>query len=69
MSDVVISLHTGPEILGRHDDLKFCSSMTLFSSVSHDPEFAEAIAKYYGDFSDRRTLDLLSAPRGASIAA
>jgi uncharacterized protein (DUF1810 family) len=47
------------EILGSPDDLKFCSSMTLFSAVSHDPEFTKAIAKYYGGTSDRKTLDLL----------
>jgi uncharacterized protein (DUF1810 family) len=49
------------EILGIPDDLKFCSSMTFFSAVSHDPEFAEALAKYYGNTPDRRTLDLLAA--------
>lgn len=53
------------EILGSPDDLKFCSSMTLFDAVSHDPEFAKAIAKYYGGASDRRTLDLLAAFRRA----
>jgi uncharacterized protein (DUF1810 family) len=48
------------EILGSPDDLKFCSSMTLFGAVSSDPEFAEAIAKFYGGTLDRRTLDLLA---------
>jgi uncharacterized protein (DUF1810 family) len=47
------------EILGSPDDLKFCSSMTLFAAVSSQPEFAEAIAKFYGGNSDPRTLDLL----------
>jgi uncharacterized protein (DUF1810 family) len=47
------------EILGSPDDLKFQSSMTLFSAVSSDPEFAAAIAKLYGGRSDQRTLDLL----------
>jgi uncharacterized protein (DUF1810 family) len=51
------------EILGSPDDLKFCSSMTLFSVVSHDPEFAEAIAKFYGGTTDQRTLDLLASSR------
>jgi uncharacterized protein (DUF1810 family) len=44
----------------RPDDLKFCSSMTLFGAVSSDPEFAEAIAKFYGGTPDQRTLDLLA---------
>ena len=47
------------EILGSPDDLKFQSSMTLFSAVSSDPEFSAAIAKFYGGRPDQRTLDLL----------
>jgi uncharacterized protein (DUF1810 family) len=47
------------EILGSPDDLKFQSSMTLFSAVSSDPEFSAAIAKFYGGQPDQRTLDLL----------
>jgi uncharacterized protein (DUF1810 family) len=48
------------QILGSPDDLKFHSSMTLFGAVSSDPEFAAAIAKFYGGKRDQRTLDLLS---------
>jgi uncharacterized protein (DUF1810 family) len=33
------------KILGSPDDLKFCSSMTLFNAVASDPEFAEALSK------------------------
>jgi uncharacterized protein (DUF1810 family) len=51
------------EILGTPDDLKFQSSMTLFSAVSSDPEFSAAIAKFYGGKLDQRTLDLLSPQR------
>jgi uncharacterized protein (DUF1810 family) len=47
------------EILGSPDDLKFCSSMTLFGAVSSEPEFAAAIARFYDGVSDQRTLDLL----------
>ena len=47
------------EILGTPDDLKFCSSMTLFGAVSTDPEFAAAISKFYGGRPDQATLDLL----------
>jgi uncharacterized protein (DUF1810 family) len=53
------------EILGSPDDLKFCSSMTLFGAVSVDPEFSQAIAKYYGGAQDQRTLDLLASARRA----
>ena len=47
------------EILGSPDDLKFGSSMTLFAAISSEPEFAAAIAKFYGGTPDRKTLDLL----------
>ena len=48
------------EILGSPDDLKFCSSMTLFNAVSPDPLFAAALSKFYGGAPDRSTLQLLS---------
>ena len=51
------------EILGSPDDMKFQSSMTLFSAVSSDPEFSAAIAKFYGGKPDQRTFDLLSAQK------
>lgn len=47
------------EIFGSPDDLKFCSSMTLFGAVSSDPAFAAAIAKFCGGTPDRKTLELL----------
>ena len=53
------------EILGSPDDLKFCSSMTLFAAVSGETEFSSAIAKYYAGTRDRRTLDLLQSQRPA----
>ena len=46
-------------ILGSPDDLKFRSSMTLFSAVSDDPVFDAAIAKYYAGAKDQATLGLL----------
>jgi uncharacterized protein (DUF1810 family) len=48
------------EILGSPDDLKFCSSMTLFAAASPDPAFATAIAKFYGGKPDPKTLRLLA---------
>jgi uncharacterized protein (DUF1810 family) len=47
------------QILGSPDDMKLRSSMTLFAAVSPEPEFAKAIAKYYGGAPDRKTLELL----------
>ena len=49
------------EIFGTPDDLKFHSSMTLFSEVSDDPVFRAAISKFYQGKPDQRTLSLLSA--------
>ena len=48
------------EILGSPDDLKFHSSMTLFSAISSDPEFAAAISKFYSAKPDPKTMDLLA---------
>jgi uncharacterized protein (DUF1810 family) len=48
------------EIFGSPDDLKFCSSMTLFAAVSPDPEFTAAIAKFCGGIPDPKTLQLLA---------
>ena len=47
------------DILGSPDDLKFHSSMTLFAAVSREPQFTEAITKFYGGTPDRKTLALL----------
>jgi uncharacterized protein (DUF1810 family) len=55
-----VQARTIREILGSPDDLKFCSSMTLFGAVSSDPEFAEAVGKFYSGTPDRRTLELLA---------
>jgi uncharacterized protein (DUF1810 family) len=48
------------EILESPDDLKFRSSMTLFSAVASEPEFAAAISKFYGGTPDQATLDLIT---------
>jgi uncharacterized protein (DUF1810 family) len=48
------------EILGGPDDLKFRSSMTLFSRA--DPAelvFGEALKKFFGGVPDPRTLEIL----------
>jgi uncharacterized protein (DUF1810 family) len=48
------------QILGSPDDLRFCSSITLFEAVSPDPEFATALAKFCGGAPDAQTLQLLA---------
>jgi uncharacterized protein (DUF1810 family) len=50
------------DIFGYPDDLKFCSSMTLFESVaSHNSLFSEAIDQYFGGERDARTLAIAGA--------
>ncbi len=52
------------EVFGYPDDLKFCSSMTLFDHVSpDDPLFADAINKYCAGQQDEKTLAILHASR------
>ena len=52
---------TAFHILGTPDDLKFRSSMTLFSQAEPDePLFQRALAKYFGGIGDSRTLELLA---------
>ena len=49
------------DIFGTPDDLKLCSSMTLFAAA--DPsawEFAEVLEKYFEGEPDQKTLELLN---------
>ena len=47
-------------ILGSPDDLKFCSSMTLFAETADDPAvFERALAKYCDGRHDARTVERL----------
>lgn len=49
------------EILGWPDDMKFRSSMTLFSQAAEDDTiFRAALEKYFDGEPDRLTLELLS---------
>ncbi len=48
------------EIFGHPDDLKFCSSMTLFAHASpHDAIFREALDECFGGKPDAETLSRL----------
>ncbi|OBI06328.1 DUF1810 domain-containing protein [Mycobacterium scrofulaceum] len=48
------------EIFGSPDDLKLCSSMTLFSRATDDNEdFVALLDKYYDGRQDRLTLERL----------
>ena len=48
------------QIFGHPDDLKFRSSMTLFSSIKlYNQVFTDALQKYFGGQPDRLTLERL----------
>ena len=46
-------------ILGYPDDLKVCSSMTLFDIIEPNGVFAEVLDVFYGGKRDDKTLELL----------
>jgi len=51
---------TATDIFGYPDDLKLCSSMTLFSKVVNaNPVFSEVIERYFSGKPDNKTLELL----------
>ena len=49
------------QIFGSPDDMKLCSSMTLFAAVDEasDSPFPQVLDKYYGGRVDERTLAIL----------
>ena len=48
-------------VMGSPDDLKLCSSMTLFDRVSPpDSVFSRVLEKFYGSARDTETLKLLN---------
>lgn len=48
------------DIFGEPDDVKFCSSMTLFAQTTDEnQDFLEALVKYCGGEQDRMTLERL----------
>ncbi len=51
---------TVEQIFGDPDNLKFCSSMTLFANVAaENAVFLQALARYFDGKPDQRTIDLL----------
>jgi uncharacterized protein (DUF1810 family) len=60
---------TAEQIFGHIDAMKFHSCMTLFATVdAKQPEFAEALRKYFGGASDQATLDRIRSGSGAAVA-
>lgn len=51
------------QIFGSPDDLKLCSSMTLFARAAEDnADFVAVLDKYYDGRQDRLTLERLATP-------
>jgi uncharacterized protein (DUF1810 family) len=49
------------EIFGSPDDLKLCSSMTLFARATHDnDDFVAVLDRYYAGQHDRLTVERLT---------
>lgn len=58
---VAVQGRSAHDIFHSPDDLKFCSSMTLFEQVAPEEAlFAQALDKYFGGRRDARTLELLA---------
>ncbi|MCE4225108.1 DUF1810 domain-containing protein [Methylobacterium sp. C25] len=56
-----VSGRTAHDIFGSPDDMKFRSSMTLFSRADPSlPEFGEALTAYFNGEEDPRTIEILS---------
>lgn len=52
------------ELFGPPDDLKFCSSMTLFAAAAPDGPYLAAIQRWCGGRPDAKTLGLLGLEAG-----
>jgi uncharacterized protein (DUF1810 family) len=65
--ELVLELGEGSlnAIFGSPDDIKFCSSMTLFAVAADAPEsvFRQALRRYCDGIGDAQTLALLEATR------
>lgn len=57
------------DVFGYPDDLKFRSSMTLFSFLEGENSvFQRALNRYFGGVADNKTLEILSRFGGASVS-
>ena len=58
---------TAEQILGHVDAMKFHSCMTLFAAVdAGQPDFAEALRRYFGGAPDRGTLERIRPRSGGA---
>ena len=62
ISEVLLLLESNDagDVMGYPDDLKLCSSMTLFHEVAPEIDvFQEVLDKFFGGKPDQRTIELL----------
>ncbi|MGB0578072.1 MAG: DUF1810 domain-containing protein [Limisphaerales bacterium] len=52
------------DVMGKPDDLKLKSSMTLFAEISDAPIFEQVLKRFYGDRRDDLTLEFLKSEAG-----
>ena len=57
---------TAREVMGRPDDLKLCSSMTLFAALAPpDSPFQQVLERYFSGVGDARTIAFLARSENA----
>ena len=55
-----LDIDNAHEIFGSPDDIKLCSSMTLFAKAENAPSvFQNVLDRYFGGIADKKTLQLL----------
>lgn len=70
ISEALLTLDSGDpgQVMGHPDDLKLKSSMTLFAEAAPEETVFQAVLdQYFGGGKDQRTLDILTAMRGAKV--
>ncbi len=63
---LLLAVNNATTVMGSPDDLKLCSSMTLFAHVKQtEPVFSQVLEKYFHGKEDPRTIALLTQGRKA----
>lgn len=70
ISSVLLALETNAPlaVMGYPDNLKLCSSMTLFSMATEDNQvFIDVLTKFFDGVADPYTINLLNNKEGESL--